>query len=130
MESTVRIACRFESYSPVAENAEFGDGDIPRLLELNSARAQWHQDRNYDWVLDTRNGRAYANARGRSTLDVFTHASLERPMTQRTLEEETFEGQTTSLVVATGDRVVYIPWSDGWRDLGRSKLITPGKSIV
>jgi hypothetical protein len=107
-----------ESYSPSAENVAFGDGEIRRLLESNSAGAQWREEAKfYDWVSDTRNGRAYANVLGNSRLDVYTHASIEREdriflNSQRTLKDETFEGiaalsqeaKTTTMTIHSGGR--------------------------
>jgi len=133
-----------ESYFPSASDVAFGDGEIRRLLESNSARAQWREQAKDDWVIDTRNGRAYAELlRGcpKPRLNVYTHASVEREdeiflNSRRTLKEETFQGVATmrqeekiiSLVVATGDHVIYIVWCNPWQDLGRGKVITPGKT--
>jgi hypothetical protein len=133
-----------ESYFPSAKDVVFGDGEIRRLLESNSARAQWREQAKDDWVIDTRNGRAYAELlRGspKPRLNVYTHASVERDdeiflNSRRTLKEETFqgvatmrrEGKTTRLVVATGDRIIFIPWSDEWWNPDPSGRVTSGKT--
>ena len=128
---------------PTAVNGVFDDLEIQRLLEANAGRSKWRQQAKDDWVIDAKNGRAYADYfpdPPKPTLRLYTHESID-PQSEsvsnslaRTQKEETFEGvaaltkeeKSTRVIVHSGDRVVYIPWStEGDRD--RAPLV-PGKT--
>ncbi|MFZ1218160.1 MAG: hypothetical protein WAO00_02650 [Chthoniobacterales bacterium] len=120
----------------------FGDSEVQRLLEANGRGAKWRQQQNDEWVIETQGGRAHAAYDPGSTLStlvVYTHEYAERDWDDpigRTGKEETFEGvatlkqddKTTSGTIHSGGRVVYIPWSDEWRDRGLRGLFTSGKT--
>lgn len=131
-----------ESYLPSAERVAFGDPEVQRLLKLNSDGGQWREQTKDDWVIDARKERAYADFLRDATkprLDVYTHGHVERNNSSshvRTLKEETYEGvatlrqegETTSVTMHSGGRVVYLPWSEGWRDRGLKGLFRSGKT--
>jgi hypothetical protein len=129
-----------ETYSPSAGGVAFGDSEVRRLLKANGRGGKWRQQARGEWVIETPKGRAHTHNYPELSLVVCTRESVERDPANdsidRTGKEETFEGvaavkqedKTTSVTVHSGGFVVYLPWSDGWRDRGLRGLFRSGKT--